>query len=984
MEDLFLDDKFLFIFENLPDMISLLNPDMTIRFINKKMANYFNVEPEDVVGKKCYEIIHNTKFPPEFCPVNFFLKNKKVKEVSFFHDGLKRHVWVSISPLFDKDKNLQGFIHVARDITDYKSIEEALRKEKYEKNLILDSSPSQISFLDTELNVIWANRLYIENSFFSSKEVFSKKCYEIWHKRTKPCNRCPAIEAMGRKSIVSRKLTDYKGRWWLITANPVLNERGEVIGAVTNSIEITELERLKKRSKISEERFKKFTYMAPVGILVYKDDRCIYANPYVYRICGYSLKNLKEMNLWDLVPSEQRDAIKRLGKEIQEKRFEIRDLEVPIITKKGRKKWVYISATPIELEEGRAVLVTGIDITEKKELEKKLEESLKDFEDLSVNIPDSIIWKVDLDIESMKIKNMFVSPSIEEVWGISRDVFNRKDLWERYLPKEDLIRLKEFWNKIYSLKYPKKTFGIEHRIVTEKKGVLWLYSRISIRTIGKIMRIVGYTGDVTKRKVMEERISKSEKEYRAIFESVKDGIVILKDCKVVKCNKNFLKMIGLNLEDDIVGKNFWEIFTNGTSITTELKEKITNFVENNLVLDKTYTFEGPFINFDGNKMYVEVSITPYSLGKERYILALVRDITARKIAEEKMRYLSLHDSLTGIYNRNFFETEMERYNNQRFYPITIIVADIDGLKLINDSMGHKKGDELIKKSAEILKNSLRSSDVLARMGGDEFAILLPHTDCTTAEKIKNRILFKLEEHNNNHPELPVYLSIGMATAKNNKIDLESLYKQADDIMYWNKLLYGKKVKLKMLKSFFKALEDRDYINGNHVKKIARLCKKLAKSIGLSRYEIRKLILLAFFHDLGKIGIPDDILFKKGKLTSAEWDVVKKHSEIGYKIATNIPKISELRDLILKHHERWNGSGYPLGLKKEEIPIECRIFQICEAFDVMTRRTPYRAPLSIDEAKQELLDKAGSQFDPYLVKKFLELHPEEILVKTDST
>ncbi len=984
MEDLSLDEKSLFIFENLPDMISLLNPDMTIRFINKKMANFLSVKPEDVVGEKCYEIVHNTKLPPEFCPVNFFLKTKKIKEVSFFHDGLKRHVWVSISPLFDKDKNLKGFIHVARDLTDYKSIEEALRKEKYEKNLILDSSPAQISFLDTKLNVIWANRLYVENSSLSPKEVFSKKCYEIWHKRTRPCSNCPAIEAMGRKSIVSRKLTDYKGRWWLITANPVLNERGEVIGAVTNSIEITELEQLKKRSKISEERFKKFTYMAPVGILVYKDDRCIYANPHAYRICGYSLKKLKEMNFWDLISSEQRDSIKRLGKEIQEKRFEVRDLEVPIVTRKGRKKWVYVSATPIELEEGRAVLVTGIDITEKKELEKRLEENLKDFEDLSVNIPDSIIWKVDLDIESMKIKNMFVPPSIEEVWGIPKDIFNRKDLWEKYLPKEDLIRLKEFWNKIYSLKYPKKIFGIEHRIVTEKKGVLWLYSRISIRIIGKIMRIVGYTGDVTKRKIMEEEISRSEKEYKAIFESVKDGIVILRDCKVVKCNKNFLKLLGLNSEVNILGKKFWDIFINGMFNITELKEKITNFVEDNLASDKTHTFEHSFINFNGDKMYVEISLTPYSLGKEKYILVLIRDITARKITEERMRYLSHHDSLTGLYNRNFFETEMDRYNDQRSYPITIIIADVDGLKLINDSMGHKKGDELIKNAAKILKNSLRSSDILARMGVDEFAILLPHTDWMTAKKIKNRILLKLEEHNKDHPELPVHLSIGVATAEDERIDLESLYRQADDAMYWNKLLYGKRVKLRILKSFIKALEERDYIKESHTKKITYLCKRLAKSVGLSRYEIRKLVLLAFFHDLGKVAIPEDILFKKGKLTSVEWNIVKKHTEIGYKIVTNMPKISEIRHLILKHHEKWNGSGYPLGLKKEEIPIECRVFQICDAFDVMTRKTPYRPPLSIDEAKQELLDNAGSQFDPYLVDKFLELNPEEVLIKTDLT
>ncbi len=963
------------ILNNLPDLIFVLDSEFNILFINKTMEDRLEVDAAGIIGKKCYEVIHNTKKPLENCPAKEFFATKELRDIKTHLPIFDGYFWITVSPMYDENKQFMGLLHIARDITDLKKVEEDLKREKFEKELILESSPSHISFIDRDFNVVWANRAYIINSGLSEEEVFSKKCYEIWHKRSSPCLLCPVQDAIKTKKMSSGDVQDYKGRWWFIRANPVFDSKGNVLGSVENTINITYQKFLEKKLKKSEDRFEKLINSASVGFLLYKNNKWIYANPYACKITGYSLNELRTMNFWDFVTSEHKNFVKELGQKRQKGYVSlISSYETKIITKNGEEKWVYVSAIPIDFRDGKAILVTCIDITERKKLESKLKEILKDFEDISRSIPDSIIWKIDLDKKTKELKDVFVSPNLEILWGIPKNIFYKKDLWENYILKEDIHNLKEFLEKI--INNPQKSYGIEHKLITLDKKVLWVYSRACVRLLDNKLRIVGYTGNITKRKEMEKRILNSEKEFRTIFESVSDGVVILKDFKVIRCNTNFLKIIGFRKEE-VLEKYLWEFFCVDKDKEEELKLKIMNIASTFLKEGESYSFEYSFRKQE-EIYYVEITLTTYNIGEDEYILTMIRDITARKRTEERMRYLSMHDPLTGLYNRSFFEAEMNRLNLSRAFPVTILVADIDGLKLINDTMGHKKGDELIKKCAYILKNSLRASDILARIGGDEFAVLLPYSDKETAEKVKGRILKEIEKYNNNFPELPVHLSIGFATSERKDFSLEVLYKEADDIMYWNKVYQGRKLKQYMLKSFINSLWTRDYIKDGHTKRIILWCKRLASMVGLSKYEIKRLILLAFFHDLGKVAIPDDILFKKGKLDFEEWEIVKKHSEIGYKIAGNMPKISDIRSLILKHHERWNGDGYPLGIKGVDIPMECRIFSICEAFDVMTRNTPYRRALEVKYAKSEILKNKGLQFDPYLTQKFLEMKPEELI------
>lgn len=343
--------------------------------------------------------------------------------------------------------------------------------------------------------------------------------------------------------------------------------------------------------------------------------------------------------------------------------------------------------------------------------------------------------------------------------------------------------------------------------------------------------------------------------------------------------------------------------------------------------------------------------------------------------EQEMAYMSLHDRLTDLYNRVYFEEEIQRLNYSRLYPISIISADIDGLKLINDTMGHSTGDDLLRSFAEILKANMRSSDVVSRFGGDEFAAILVSTDRPTAERVIERIRKAVARYNESRSGPFLSFSMGVATSNNGESSLLDCLKLADDLMYRDKLSRSNSVRSQMVNTLLLTLAEKDHISGGHASRLQEMAIKLGKRMGLNSDQLVDLSLFAQVHDLGKVGIPDRILFKPGKLTEEEWAIMKLHPEKGYRIAVSSPDLSTVADLILRHHERWDGKGYPLGLEKTEIPIECRILSIVDAYDAMTNDRPYCKARSHSEALKEIERCAGTQFDPKIVEEFLKMLQE---------
>jgi HD-GYP domain-containing protein (c-di-GMP phosphodiesterase class II) len=279
-------------------------------------------------------------------------------------------------------------------------------------------------------------------------------------------------------------------------------------------------------------------------------------------------------------------------------------------------------------------------------------------------------------------------------------------------------------------------------------------------------------------------------------------------------------------------------------------------------------------------------------------------------------------------------------------------------------------------TAAMLRESFRASDIIARIGGDEFAVLVTEIDEEAIGKLIARLKRSIEEYNARDPRIPLFLSLGYAVSGSNPVDMEDLFREADNRMYRDKMQKERSTRSYSLQALNKALEARDFITQGHNDRLQELVVSLARSLDLSEGSINDLCLLARFHDLGKLGIPDSILFKPGPLNGEEFSEMKKHCEIGQRIAQSMPLLAPIEEWVLKHHERWDGKGYPLGLEGEEIPLSCRILAIADAFDAMVSDRPYREAMPVEEAMLELRANAGTQFDPQLVQEFIAMISDE--------
>lgn len=358
-------------------------------------------------------------------------------------------------------------------------------------------------------------------------------------------------------------------------------------------------------------------------------------------------------------------------------------------------------------------------------------------------------------------------------------------------------------------------------------------------------------------------------------------------------------------------------------------------------------------------------------GRAFAIEGLIIDISENKKQQMQINFLNDHDKLTRLYNRRYFDEQMKRLQDENIVPVSVIIGDINGVRLVNNAFGHEGGDSLILETSKCMKKFCRDTDIIARTGGDDFSILLPGTDYETAVDIMKKIKAEYESihikefDNSNFSNI----SLGCSTKTSSDQTLSQIYSVAEDYMYKRKLLDRKSSHSAILTSIMATLLAKSQETENHAERLAQISKMLGDQIGLAQKNLDLLKLFAMLHDIGKIGIDDRILNKPGKLDDDEWEVMKKHPEIGYKIAISSPELESIAELILTHHEHWDGSGYPQGLKGDSIPLLSRILAVSDAYDAMTKNRVYRTALSKEEAINEIVRCSGTQFDPQIVGAF---------------
>lgn len=374
----------------------------------------------------------------------------------------------------------------------------------------------------------------------------------------------------------------------------------------------------------------------------------------------------------------------------------------------------------------------------------------------------------------------------------------------------------------------------------------------------------------------------------------------------------------------------------------------------------------------GDKRIIEVTevLIRERSGEIVALEGIAKDITEKKERQLEIEYLSFHDSMTGLYNRRFFEAELSRLDVSRNYPISILYGDINGLKLANDIFGHEVGDKLIMTVSKIIKMECRGDDIIARIGGDEYAIILPKANRDVVEGIVSRIMKAIERERLNG--IVVSVSFGWATKQSEGEALEDTLKKADERMYKKKLKESPVMRRNTVELIISKAEELGIVQAKIKSKDADILDGLSRELELDDRE-RELLFESYrLRNIGKYALDKSILESTEKLKNSDWNSVKRHPELGYRILSATPKYERYADFILYHHENWDSTGYPNGIGEKSIPLISRVIAVVDAYSSMVEDRKFRRAYDRDFAISEIKSCSGKRYDPDIVDIFLRI------------
>ncbi|MBC7319057.1 diguanylate cyclase [bacterium] len=566
----------------------------------------------------------------------------------------------------------------------------------------------------------------------------------------------------------------------------------------------------------------------------------------------------------------------------------------------------------------------------------------------------------ELDIETSKI--LFLAGKVEEITGyLKEDFYEGRVSWMNLVYPDDLARVENEKNNLLSI--PGYIARNDYRIINRSGDIRWVTDIATIMTNNEKTMLQGFVQDTTEKKKIEIELERREELLNSIFNSIQDGLSILdRDLNIVKVNNKMNQLYPHMVP--LEGKKCYFAYQGRNTICSFCPT--VSAIENDILSSAIVPYIGP----EGNNGWLELYVYPLHNHNGSIIGAVehVRDITEKKELEERLRFLSFHDILTGLYNRTFFQEELRRLDTPRSLPLGILMGDVNGLKLVNDVFGHEEGDRLLVEAGKILEMSCRKEDIIARWGGDEFVVLFPNVTKEILDRIVERIYNNFQAQKSLH--IPLSASIGYAIKYKPEEEIEDVIKEAEDNMYKNKLAESRGIRESIMRFLIETLHSTTYESTKHIEEVEKLSAKFGEVLGLNGKEFEDFILTARLHDIGMITVPKEILEKK-VLSREEWELIKRHTSAGYRIALSTPEFAGIADYILCHHERWDGTGYPQGLKGNNIPLISRIISVVDAFVSMRSERPYRDAKSLKEAIEELKTCSGSQFDPELTRIFIE-------------
>ncbi|MGS0765590.1 PAS domain S-box protein [Syntrophomonas curvata] len=706
---------------------------------------------------------------------------------------------------------------------------------------------------------------------------------------------------------------------------------------------------------------------APDIVLIHRTDdmTCCYINARTEEILGYEKEEVLGYNLLDFIHPHDQENMRQAHVNLLPRR-EAGSL-FRFLKNDGSYLWLQVVSRPVTNNRGERLVFSVARETGKQA--DVLRQGELNFRQLAETVPASVhIFQDD--------KLVWVNSTLLGLSGFSREQLLGMNCWDLIDPEfREMVRVRTRARQ-QGLNPPSR---YEFKVCTPKNPELWVDNSSSYFEYQGKPAVMAVLYDITERKQAEEALRKSYQLLDNIVSFLPDPTAVVnQDGKIIAWNRAMEDITGVKAAD-MLGKGRYEYavpfygFARPTLLDMVLtldKKLWPRYEQVEQIGAETLATETfcPIIGHNGAMLYAIASPLYDEEGKKVGAIESVRDITRQKQDQERVRYLSFYDKLTGLYNRAFFEDELKRLDTDRQLPLSIIIGDVNGLKLVNDAFGHQDGDELLIKVARLLKDTCREEDIISRWGGDEFAILLPRTSEKYALKLYYRIKSSCRKAGS-YP-LQISISLGVATKEHAWQNTLDVLKEAEDRMYRNKLLESKSNRSSFIVSLEKTLWMKSHETREHTRRLRRIVVNMGRVLGLPQNELDNLTLLAALHDIGKIAIPNNILDKPDRLTPDEWETIKKHPEIGYRIALSSPELSPIAEAILMHHERWDGHGYPLGQKGKEILLNARILSIADAYDVMVNGRPYQSGISHEEALEEISRCANSQFDPELAQIFI--------------
>ncbi len=761
------------------------------------------------------------------------------------------------------------------------------------------------------------------------------------------------IKTGSMHAIMQYKHKNGSTRWW--TVDSVRLNQSSYLGFVKD---ITDKKNIEDALSVSELRYRRLFESAKDGILILDAEtgEIIEVNPFLTNLLEYSRKELIEKKIWEIGAFKDVLANRENFLELQEKKY-IRYDDLPLQTSKG--EWVDVEFVSNVYPEGsKDVIQCNIrDITARKKAEallKDINERYKFlFDHSGVGVGHYSAEGIVISYNNKAAENMgghpedFIGHSLYEIFPK-----HEADLYLSRIKEAQTYESPQEYEDMFLLPTGIKWFSSTFNKVLDKSGLSIGVQVISI--------------DITGRKLAEIETKETKDYLEKLLNNANAPILVLNEkLEIIKFNSAFEILTGRKAEH-VIGNTMKMLFPKEQS-GIDIQSMINTSEKN-----KGKAIEVDIEHVDGSiRTILWNSATLFDAAGAIPVATIVQgqDISEIKKAEENLEYLSYHDQLTGLYNRRFFEAELVRLNVERNLPLTIIMGDINGLKLINDSLGHAMGDNLLKHVAQIFKKVCRADDIISRTGGDEFILLLPGTDEIQAKGLIERLQKRASESDEKLGDLSI--SFGYHTKKKKNEEIQEVLEKAENDMYRHKVYERLSFRRKTIEMVMNTLFEKSKREMAHSQRVSGICEKIAKKMSFSEDDIVQIKTAGLLHDIGKIGVEEHILNKPKKLNDYEWNEIMTHPEKGWRILNASRDFTELASFVLQHHEKWDGQGYPKGLKGKEISLQARIIQIADAYDTMTSERTYRKKLSNNEALFEIKECSGTQFDPEIVEIFLD-------------